>query len=178
MTLLLTLLSCSSSPVSLSYSQAITDISTPQEVDVYLEEYFRIHEQNVQRAFSFRLVHEVEKGGDCTEVMLTAAALLSDDGYPPRFISLRKRGEDYGHILYVYQKDQLWGTIDAGHFHSQRAHASVIEDLLAPYVTAGFDGYSLGEIPVTQFPNWIFTEEDLYVDAALFGIHRKYTSLP
>lgn len=92
----------------LSYKEAIETIKTPEEVIHYLLNQLNYVPPTTFR--SFKYVHELGYG-TCTEYAVAAAALLSDDGYPPLFLTIRL--STGLHTCYIYQDKTThkWGTL-------------------------------------------------------------------
>lgn len=99
---------------NLDYQAVIKKINTPEEAAWYLKNYLHYQNDNVRR--SFKYVHK--RGyGICAEYAFSAAALLSDNNYPPLILHvlLGKSPDNIQltHALYVYQDSltKKWGSL-------------------------------------------------------------------
>ncbi|MFH1072319.1 MAG: hypothetical protein V1743_02730 [Nanoarchaeota archaeon] len=147
----------------LSYQQAIAEVKTPEEATWYVMNYI-IPRPN-WGTNSFRRIHK-NRFGDCSEATVAAAALLSDNGYPPTYLYMMNKNRDEGHEVFVYQQNGRWGTIGINSFDNKRPIFASLEDI-ARY--QGYDTYRLGTLGERgMIPDWITTDRDLfYVDVEI-----------
>lgn len=98
----------------LDYQTMIKKVKTPEEVAWYLQNYLHYQNDNVRR--SFKYVHK-RKCGICAEYAFSAAALLSDNNYPPLILHVLLGNSpdniQVTHALYVYQDNvtRRWGSL-------------------------------------------------------------------
>jgi len=141
---------------NMSYKQVIAEVDTPKEAEWYVRNY--IMPKPRRRTDSFRLIHQ-NRYGDCAEVVVAAAALLSDDGFPPTYLAMRDENKERDHGVFVYQKEGKWGTIGINSSDNQPPKFNSLEEI-ARY--QGFEEYSLGTIGEGGIiPDWITTDRDL-----------------
>lgn len=115
----------------LSYKEVIEQIKTPAETAHYLENQLNYLHINTCR--SFKYIHE--RGyGLCAEYAIAAAALLSDNNYPPLILQVFL--EDYptiSHACYIYQNKKAgkWGTLGIKGENSPDAIFNNMEEICA-----------------------------------------------
>ena len=97
----------------LDYKEMIKLIKTPTEAAYYLKNYLHFEWENWEGSCrSFKYIHE-RKYGICCEYAVTAAALLSDNNYPPLLLHLRYVSGGTTHAFFIYQdkKTKKWGML-------------------------------------------------------------------
>ena len=99
-----------------SYQEVIQLISSPDEARDFMSHNFsyKSDKENYGRDdfwSSFRNSYE-KGGGDCEDYAIAYASLLSDDAYPP--VILVMEGKKKGHTVFVYQENNLYGSIGVG----------------------------------------------------------------
>lgn len=94
----------------LTYQQVIEKVKTPSEAAYYLKSHL-YYKSPPNGTYSFEYIHRLGYG-DCSDYSVAAAALLSDDGYPPLILGLFFN-EYILHACYVYQdeKTKKWGIL-------------------------------------------------------------------
>ena len=94
------------------YKTAIKEIKTPKQTAKYLETYLKCIDTQTWR--SFKCIH-LRRYALCAEYAFAAAALLSDNGYPPLMLCVyfeEKPGEKQkAHACFVYKNENRWGTL-------------------------------------------------------------------
>lgn len=117
----------------MSYLQAIAFVHTPKEVQAYFKQHWEFSQQEIANsyarngAFPFSLSGEssdppevetfkhnhLRRKGLCLDYALAAAALLSDDGYPPLILFMRQAlppgasiSEMKHHAVFLYRTEQ------------------------------------------------------------------------
>lgn len=157
---------------------------TPLQVQKYLRSlvYNREEEGDSQR--SFRTV--VSKGSaHCLEAALTAAVILEQHGYPARLISFESI-DHLDHVIYVYQKNGLWGSIarsrDEG-LHGRKPVFKTARALAASYIDPYVDysgritGFAVVDLAELGNYNWRFSQRNLWkLEKYLLSI--RHDSLP
>jgi len=140
------------------YRQAIEKIASPFEAWIYCMTALRYRNDPERSAFlgggddwdSFRRIHE-RKGDDCDGGAIAAAALLSDDGYPPYILMLWDG--DSGHAVFVYRSEETKGFgsvgINLSDYHPPR-HASLQELVDGINAEAGESYRILGVLEFTD----------------------------
>ena len=101
----------------LSWREVIEFVKTPSQAQNYndwilekrIAEKGRKGIDNGKHIYSFRRIHE-GSGVDCTEGVVAAAALLSDNGYPPLFLRIFDKFFS-GHMVFIYKKDGKFGSV-------------------------------------------------------------------
>lgn len=132
-----------------------------------------------------RSFREVVRRGQahCLEAALSAAVILEQHGYPPRVLSFESI-DHLDHVIYVYQRRGLWGSIarsrDPGlHgrkpvFRTARALALSYVD---PYVddTGGVEAYAVVDLLTLMGRyDWRFSPRNLWkVEQALIDYRHR-----
>ncbi len=95
---------------NLNYLKIIKVIKTPKETAYYLKTY--LHFKRTETCRSFKYIHN-RKYGQCAEYAVAAAALLSDNNYPPLILHLYYHSSKNTHALFIYQhkKTKKWGVL-------------------------------------------------------------------
>lgn len=87
----------------------ISKHDTPEAVQAFLDTLaYNFEPDGVPTLKSFRRVLR-DRTAHCMEGALSAAAILKQHGYPPQILCMEAR--DIDHIVFVYQKDALWGAV-------------------------------------------------------------------
>lgn len=122
----------------------------------------------------------------CFEGALIAAAILEQQGYPPRIVSLES--QDYlDHVIYVFQDKGLWGAI--GHSRDEGLHGrapryksirALVLSYCDPYVdkTGRITGYQLANLEEMDV-DWRWSRRNIWkAERYLNGLrhHRIKTS--
>jgi len=153
----------------MGYQEMVEDIKTPEEAGWYIEHYIAKEENASLEAYTFRETHERRKG-DCSEAIVAAAALLSDDGYPLYALFFRSPldVEKFPrHVVFVYQENQKWGSLGLNVIDRQKPVFSTLEELAAQFP---FKEYAFETLPVDNFPHWISGSGNLNVRKKFFGL--------
>lgn len=142
---------------NMNYQQAITEINTPQETEWYVRHYIISKKNDVAK--SFKQIHETREG-DCSEAVVAASALLSDNGYPPIYLSMRNSGKKVGHGVFLYQQDGKWGTIGINSLDNNTPKFNSLEEIAR---RLKYNEYKLTRIRDDIIPDWISTDRSLYL---------------
>lgn len=101
---------------SLTYQEAIEFVKTPEQAQCYLDNYlvYDYEEAEDVRALkgvgeSFKENHEKGKGV-CFDYATAAAALLSDNGYDPLLLGM-KRPDKLNHMVFLYRTPKGFGCL-------------------------------------------------------------------
>lgn len=183
---------CLDSPSPADFTAAerrvIARCRTPRDVQAWLNALPYNTEPGGPTQRSFR---EVVRLGTahCLEAALSAAVILEQHGYPPRVLSFESF-DGLDHVIYVYQRRGLWGSIarsrDPGlHgrkpvFRTARALALSYVD---PYVdfTGYVTAYAVVDLPALMAGyDWRFSRRNLWkVEQALIDYpHGKIRTSP
>jgi len=144
---------------SLSYDAVMVSISSPYEAMQYLLSYLRYvsdSEAYGERDYvaSFRIVHE-RRCDDCDGGALAAAALLSDDGYPPLLLCMYNDDHTMthmgGHMVFIYHDGDKWGTLGIMEYDCMMPFYGSIEAIVERY---GFSKYNIKKID-DLYDDWI-----------------------
>lgn len=93
---------------TLTWQQAIKHVRNHQEAQDYLDRHFtQVPSRTVN---SFAKSHKDPKA-DCIEYAISAAALLSDNGYVPNILNLFSRKHKEGHSIFLYKTDSGYGAL-------------------------------------------------------------------
>ncbi len=140
----------------MSYNQVIADVDTVEEAEWYVRNYILPYERN--RTDSFRLIHQ-NRSGDCSEAVVAAAALLSDDGFPPTYLAMFDKDNENGHGVFVYQQNGKWGTIGINSSDNYPPTFSSLDGIVR---RLGYQVYYFGTVGENGIiPDWISTGRDL-----------------
>lgn len=123
---------------NLTWQEAIDYVKTPEQAQEYLRWHFEydLDEYNGFSLFplfniktkgeTFRHNHTRRKG-ICIDYATAAAALLSDDGYPPLLLYIKKEKLGSSHVVFLYKADTGFGAL--GSTPEKPVHEK-IEDLV------------------------------------------------
>ncbi len=135
-----------------------------------------------------RSFREVVKAGEahCLEAAVAAAVILEQHGYPPLLMDIESV-DLLDHVIFVFQKDRLWGSIgrsrDIG-LHGRRPLFRSLRDLtwsyFDPYVdfSGRIKGYGLTSLYDLGNYDWRFSPRKMTkIEDHLRAIpHRKIRS--
>ncbi|MBL7100804.1 MAG: hypothetical protein ISS23_02505 [Nanoarchaeota archaeon] len=162
----------------LTWQEAIKKVQTPQEARLYVawlkarkikrsktESRSKLEDDGMHM-YSFKKIHE----GcpiDCTEAATAAAALLSDNGYPPLLLMID--GEPTGHATFLYKgKDKFdsigivrlgrntWGPPQEPRYKNLN---DLVKDLVKATDTKPI-GYLIINLSENN-PDWLTTDENM-----------------
>jgi len=91
----------------LNYQEAIEVVRTPYEAQKYLLEHF-IWDNKAGKGESFKVNH-IKRRGVCLDYASAAAALLSDNGYPPLILLMYSK--EHGHAVFLYRTEKGFGIL-------------------------------------------------------------------
>lgn len=155
---------------NMSWEEAVKSVNKPEEVNDYygwlVTKYFGNIDRWHQQTSSFKRVHEGKAPYDCTEFALCAAALLSDNGYPPYLLGMQK-GID-GHTCFLYKKDGKFRIIN-----KEKGFGS-IEDIVH---SLGYSNFIIIDLNQQSKKDWMTGKEN-YFSSIIPGIQilaRAYT---
>jgi hypothetical protein len=163
----------------------IQSLRTPAHV----QRYFTSMPYNWERAGgTMRSFREVLKVGEahCLEAAVAAAVILEQHGYPPLLMDIESV-DLLDHVIFVFQKDRLWGSIgrsrDIG-LHGRKPLFRSLRDLtwsyFDPYVdfSGRIKGYGLTSLYDLGNYDWRFSPRKMTkIEDHLRAIpHRKIRS--
>ena len=165
--------------------QLIQSLRTPAQVQRYFSSLPYNWERNGGTLRSFR---EVLKAGEahCLEAAVAAAVILEQHGYPPLLMDIESV-DLLDHVIFVFQKDRLWGSIgrsrDIG-LHGRRPLFRSLRDLtwsyFDPYVdfSGRIKGYGVTSLYDLGNYDWRFSPRKMTkIEDHLRAIpHRKIRS--
>jgi hypothetical protein len=147
----------------------IESLRTPRQVQRYLSTLPYNWEREGETQRSFR---EVVRRGEahCMEAALSAAVILEQHGYPPLLLSLESQ-DQLDHVLFIFQKDGLWGAVgrsrDTG-LHGRRPVFRRLRELVwsyfDPYVdmTGRITAYGATNLYALGGYDWRFSPRNLW----------------
>lgn len=149
--------------------QLIQTHRTPTQVQRYLTALPYNWEQGGATLRSFRSA--LKKGkGHCLEAALMAAVILEQHGYPPLLVSLES-WDKLDHVIFVFQKNGLWGSIarsrDLG-LHGRRPVFRTLRQLAWSYFDTYVDlsgrivGYGLGDLYELGNYDWRLSSRNVW----------------
>ncbi|MEK6893664.1 MAG: hypothetical protein AABX07_05690 [Nanoarchaeota archaeon] len=143
---------------SMNYQEVIKAVETPAQVRAYILSNIQPEQSNITAGnIPFKKIHEYRKG-DCSEAVITASALLSDNGYPPLHLVMAHSDKGVRHGVFVYKENNKWGTISINASESYNAKFSTLEEVSR---TLGYDLYRLCRIHDEFIPDWVSTDRNL-----------------
>ncbi|HYH87532.1 MAG TPA: hypothetical protein VEX60_18905 [Pyrinomonadaceae bacterium] len=121
---------------------------------------------------TLRSFREVVRRGEahCLEAALAAAVILEQHGYPPLLMSLESQ-DKLDHVVFVFQKNGLWGSIarsrDLG-LHGRRPVFKTLRQLVWSYFdtyvdsTGRITGYGLTSLYELGDYDWRFSPRNVW----------------
>ena len=155
--------------------EMIREIKTPEQVAWYLQNYIRA-EADASMAYTFRDFNERRKG-DCSEAVVAAAALLSDDGYPPQVMFFRDPfnvDNSPRHVIFLYQENNQWGSLGINRLDVQKPIFLDLDELAEQFP---YKKYAYEELPITMFPEWIYGSGNLNFQKKFFGLSPSFVNI-
>jgi hypothetical protein len=163
----------------------IARLNTPRKVQHWLTSMPYNWELNGGTMRSFR---EVVKRNEahCLEACVSAAVILEQHGYPPLLLDIESR-DLLDHVIFVFQKDGLWGSIarsrDIG-LHGRKPVFRNLRQLVwsyfDPYIdmTGRIKGYALTSLYELGNYDWRFNGRNMHkIEDHLRAIpHQKLKS--
>ena len=145
---------------SMNYQEVIKAVENPAQARAYILN--NIQPKVTAGNISFKKIHECRKG-DCSEAIIAASALLSDNGYPPLYLAMTKNYKNkVGHGVFVYKENNKWGVISIIPSENYNPKFSNLEQISS---ILGYDLYILCRIHDEIIPDWISTDRDLTLTA-------------
>jgi hypothetical protein len=119
---------------------------------------------------------------NCLEAALAAAVILEQHGYPPLVLSFESVDE-LDHVLYVYRRRGLWGSIgrsrDPG-LHGRRPVFRTARALAASYLDPYVDysgrvtGYTVADLTTLGDYDWRLSERNVWkVERVLLNLPHR-----
>ncbi len=149
----------------LNYEEAIKKVETPGEVQwTFLEDYFNFYyDKKEMSGMSFKEDY-TKKKGVCLDYAVCAAALLSDDGYPPLILIMRSQKETKDHGVFLF-KDKETGWFGALGNTPLFSEARSVNDLVKAFYSEQkifFDEYTIINLDNKfRYKEWINGNVDL-----------------
>lgn len=121
---------------------------------------------------TLRSFREVVRRGEahCLEAALAAAVILEQHGYPPLLMSLESQ-DKLDHVVFVFQKNSLWGSIarsrDLG-LHGRRPVFKTLRQLAWSYydtyvdLTGRITGYGVTSLYELGNYDWRFSPRNVW----------------
>jgi hypothetical protein len=162
----------------------IKDNPTPSKVQKWLNS-LKYNTRKPATMFSFREVVR-RSTVHCLEAAMAAAVILEQHGHPLRFLDLDSK-DDLGHVLFLYKKDGLWGTVarsrDPG-LHGRKPVFRTIRDIVESYfdpfidLTGRITSYAVGDFKGLGNYDWRFSRRNVWrVEKYFIDIpHRPWRS--
>lgn len=111
----------------LTWQEAIKYVQTPAQAQDYLDRHF-LGDKNDSSGESFKFNHS-DRRGNCVDYALSAAALLSDNNYPPLILAMGSPFKQ-GHMVFLYKTKEGHGSIG---FVSIPPLFETVEELIREY---------------------------------------------
>lgn len=149
--------------------ELIQRLRTPAQVQRFFSAMPYNWEREGGTMRSFREVVRLNQA-HCLEAAVAAAVILEQHGYPPLLLDLESK-DLLDHVIFVFQKDGLWGSIarsrDIG-LHGRRPLFRSLRDLVWSYFDPYIDysgrivGYGLGSLNDLGNYDWRFTDKNMH----------------
>jgi hypothetical protein len=133
----------------LDYLEAIKAVQTPNGAQLFLDNYFSYDKSELtgsplirlSKGESFKENYQKRKGV-CLDYATCAAALLSDDGYPPLLLQMGDKTSPIDHVVFLYKEGNKFGAL--GNTEMKPVYSS-IEELVKHFYLYGvqFDEYAV-----------------------------------
>jgi len=106
----------------LTWQEAIEHVKTPKQAQDYLYKNFEIDFKELMWSFNFLGINFFTKGetfkynhtrrkGICIDYATAAAALLSDDDYPPLMLHMKCDNRRDMHVVFLYKTEEGFGAL-------------------------------------------------------------------
>ena len=106
----------------LTWQEAINHVKTPKQAQDYLYKHLDIDFRELMWGFNFLGINFFTKGetfkynhtkrkGICIDYATAAAALLSDNGYPPLMLHMRCDSKRDMHVVFLYKTKEGFGAL-------------------------------------------------------------------
>lgn len=153
----------------LTWEEAIAYVKTPEQVQDYFYRHFEYdfdeyNSYNILGIFNINTKGETFKynhtrrRGICIDYATAAAALLSDDGYPPLLLNMRS--EDSQHTVFLYRTNEGLGALEKT---SEKPVHKTIDDLVRS-ISPKYEYYSIVNLDDNfKDREWIDGDIDLQV---------------
>jgi hypothetical protein len=166
--------------------QIICQHRTPQQVQWFLNEFPYNHEKKKQTLRTFRQVLRL-KTAHCLEAALTAAVILEQHGYPALLLDLESQ-DDLDHVLFLYRKDEKWGTVarsrDPG-LHGRKPVFTTLHQLVRSYAEPYIDasariiGFGVCNLADLGTYDWRLSERNVWkVERFLIDMPHRRIRMP
>jgi hypothetical protein len=149
--------------------ELVDALRTPLQVQRFLSSMPYNWEPDGGTLRSFREALK-RKQAHCLEAALIATVVLEQHGYPPLLLSLES-WDKLDHVIFVFQKNGLWGSIgrsrDIG-LHGRRPVFSRLRDLAWSYFDTYVDfsgritGYGLANLSDLGNYDWRFSSKNVW----------------
>lgn len=157
-------------------------VKTPQGVQAFLRK-LKYNSESKGETLKSAEQTWLKKNAHCLEAAFLAAAILEEKGYPPLVMSLESC-DDLDHVIYVYKKNNKWGSIarsrDEG-LHGRKPIFRSLRDLALsyyePYIdkTGCITGYGLANLNEAG-ADWKFSKKNVW-KAEQYLIDLKHTPI-
>lgn len=106
----------------MTWQEAIAYVKTPEQAQHYLNTHFEIDLNEYARGFNILGINFFTKGetfkynhtrrkGVCIDYATAAAALLSDDDYPPLLLHMKCEDKKSCHVVFLYKTEEGFGAL-------------------------------------------------------------------
>jgi len=163
----------------------IQRLNSPAKVQRWLSSLPYNWEREGGTMRSFREVVKLNEA-HCLEAAVAAAVILEQHGYPPLLLDLESR-DLLDHVIFVFQKDGLWGSIGRSRDIGLHGRKPVFRNLrqlvwsyFDPYIdmTGRIKGYGLTSLYDLGSYDWRFNPKNMHkIEDHLRAIpHKKLRS--
>lgn len=130
----------------MTWQEAIAYVKTPEQVNDYFRRHFKVDSEESKKFFGFHPYvkgetfrhNHTRKKGVCLDYATVAAALLSDDGYPPLLLVMEDK--ESAHAVFLYRAETGFGCLGLGW---QSPKHKTIDDLVDVTGCGKYDHYCI-----------------------------------
>jgi hypothetical protein len=153
---------------SLTYQEVIEFVKTPEQAQCYLDNYFVFDPQEAEDAKksagvgeSFKYNHAKAKGV-CFDHATAAAALLSDNGYAPLLLGMKRTKDDFNHMVFVYRTKNGFGCLGNTPMPAKYSSVNDLVKAFNGYWGGNFDKYGVLNLDSNfDRETWISSDEGI-----------------
>lgn len=142
--------------------EAIKTVKTPEQVLDYLKQklYYKDENNSIEKGEyqSFKW-NNIDRKGVCFDYSIAAAALLSDNCYPPLVLLLL--GKEENHSVFLFKKDNYFYALgNTSTFPEKSSTIKELSDKLSANMKIKWDNYLIINLD-REYPNkeWIYGEK-------------------
>lgn len=149
----------------LSWQEAIEVVQTPEQAQDYLDRHFSFDYEELSdnngAGESFKYNHYRRKG-ICLDYATVAAALLSDNNYPPLILIMQNDSAAKRHALFIYKTNKGFGALGVPRRLRLYSSIDAVVDNTGILTRVNYTEYSVVDLDLNFSNNeWISGEVDM-----------------